>query len=234
MKKLALAFIIILMISGNLYSQLPISLSAKAGTNMTFGSFNDAYKNGLSWDLSVYYSTPLPGLDLSASLGHDGFKYQSTYLADQVSANFTGVTLTGFSPDWTASDMNILFGAKFTLPVGTTKTYLTAEGGVHFVNFADRLKGQRINGSSNTQMTIDLTNNTESVSQSAFGYAIGGGMEIPIVPKVALDISLKYNYTGVKFSNAYTIFRNNNEQFTVSELKNMNYLTVRGGIIIHL
>jgi hypothetical protein len=234
MKKIVLAVIVVLMVSGNLFSQVPLSFGVKIGTDVTLGKFKDEYKNGFSSELGVYYAMPLRGLALSATIGFDNFRYQSQYLIDQVSTNFPGVTLTDFNPGWTASDMPVMFGAKYTFPAGTAKIYLTGELGVHFVNFADRLKGQQINGSSNSEMTLSLAGNTETKSESAFGYAFGGGMEIPMSKKTAFDIGAKYNFTGVKISNAYTIFRNSNEQFTTSEIKNLNYVTVRGGIVIHL
>ena len=112
------------------------------------------------------------------------------------------------------------------------KPYITGELGLHLVSFADRFSGQRLIGNSGSPVTFQLNGATESGSEVGLGTAIGGGIEIPLVPKVSLDLNVKYVYAGITYAKSYNVFQNSGSQFTTTELKNLNYVTIRGGIVI--
>jgi opacity protein-like surface antigen len=234
MKKIISAVsILIIVLSTNLYSQTPFSVGAKVGADIPLGDFSNLYKGGVGGEVGLYYSTPFPGLALSLTIGYDGFKYKNAYFTTLIENNF-GVPVSNFSPSWTATDIPVMVGAKYSLPIGTSDAYVTGEVGLHLMNFSDRLMAGQINVSSSNPLNIVTAKYSESSSETGFGFALGGGVEIPIVPKIALDIAVKYNYSGITYSKSYTVFRNNNEQFTTNELKNISYATAKLGVIIHL
>ena len=102
------------------------------------------------------------------------------------------------------------------------------------MSFSDRfMKGTRVIGSSSDPSNITLNGSTESGSSFGFGTALGVGIIIPLVPKINIDVNAKYNYGSVVYSNSYTVFLNNNSQFTTLELKNISFVTLRGGVIIN-
>ncbi|MDD5361200.1 MAG: outer membrane beta-barrel protein [Ignavibacteria bacterium] len=234
MKKILLSVCVVFLMSSNLFSQTPFSFGAKVGANIPIGTFSDVYKSGVSGEVVLYYSTPLPVLDLSLTVGYDGFKYKNDYFTNQISTNFPGVTVDNFSPSWTATDIPIMVGAKVKLPFVSMGPYFTGEVGIHFLSLNDRFMAGQINVSSSNPMHINTVGYSESKSVAGFGFALGAGLEIPLVPKIGIDIALKYNYATNTYANSYTIFRNNNEQFTTLELKNISYITAKAGVIVHL
>lgn len=228
--KIVLALILLTMVT-NIYSQTPFSVMVSAGYNSPFGDFSNQYKGGASVEAGICYSLPFPGLDLTLTGGYNGFKYKGDYFTGLVSSKL-GYSVSGFSVDWTATDIPFMVGGRFKIPGGNAKPYVTGEIGIHFMSFKDRFNGERIIGNSSNPTTLQLNGATESGSEIGVGYSIGGGIEIPVVPKINLDLNVKYNYADIKYSKSYNVFLNNNTQFTTSEIKGLNNFTIRGGIII--
>lgn len=235
MKKLSIIFILAVLfstVSG--YSQTPLTVKLTGGINSPMGTFSDVYKSGASIEGALYYSLPFPGLDLSLTAGYNGFKYKNEYFTGLVQSNLS-TTVDNFNYSWTATDIPVMVGARFKLPAGNMRPYVTGEIGLHFMSFADRFNGQRLIGnSSSTSTSFSYNGAIESGSETGFGTSIGAGIEIPVAPKISLDLNAKYNYSSLVFSKSFNVFRNSNSQFTTSELKSPNYLTVRGGIVISL
>lgn len=233
MKKISvLVILMVLFTSVFAYSQTPFRGNLTAGINNPLGDFSNLYKSGVSVEAGLLYSLPLIGIDLSLTAGYNGFTYKNDYFTGLVSSNLGGVTVSGFNVSWTATDIPVMVGARYKLPAGNMKPYITGEVGLHLVSFADRFNGQRLIGNSSNPTTFQLNGATESGSEIGIGTAIGGGIEIPLVPKVNLDLNVKYVYAGITYAKSYNVFRNNNSQFTTTELKNLNYVTVKGGIVI--
>jgi hypothetical protein len=232
--RLMLFFMVLLTVTIG-YSQTPFRVNVTAGINSPLGDFSNLYKSGVSAEAGIFFTPmPLVGLDLTFTAGYNGFKYKNEYFTGLVNTNLGTVT-ANFNYSWTATDIPIMIGGRFKLPVGTMRPYITGELGLHFVSFKDRFNGQRIEGnSSGNPVSFNFNGTTESGSEIGVGTSIGGGFEIPVLPKVNLDINLKYNYAGITYSKSYNIFRNNNLQYTTTEMKNLNYFTVRAGIVIDL
>jgi opacity protein-like surface antigen len=124
-----------------------------------------------------------------------------------------------------------MIGVKYNFPTPGFSPYVWGEAGVHFLSFKDRLTGRSIGSSSNpTKITLS----TEQGSETAFGYAIGAGITIPVAPKIGIDFNVKYNGNGAIYSKQFEVFRNNNSQFTNPEMKNMGFITARAGILLTL
>ncbi len=140
--------------------------------------------------------------------------------------------MTGFDVSWTATDIPIMVGARYKFPAGNIKPYVTGEVGLHFISFSDRFNGTKITGNSSDPTTFNLNGATESTSETGIGSSLGAGLEIPVAPKISLDINAKYHYASVKYSKAYNIFINSNRQHTTVEMKNVSDLTIRGGVVI--
>jgi hypothetical protein len=235
MKKIRLMLFLVLVFSSVCgYSQTPFRINLTAGINSPLGDFSNLYKSGASIEAGVFF-TPLPlvGLDLTLTAGYNGFKYKNEYFTGLVNTNLGAVT-DNFNYSWTATDIPIMVGGRLKLPVGSMRPYITGELGLHFVSFKDRFNGQRIEGNTSNPVSFNFNGTTESGSEIGVGTSIGGGFEIPVVPKVNLDINLKYNYAAITYAKSYVIFRNNNLQYTTTEMKNLNYFTVRAGIVIDL
>jgi len=228
-----LAFAILLLAAINTYAQTPITIKLTGGINNPTGDFSNVYKSGTSIEGALYYSLPVPGLDLTFTAGYNGYKYKNEYFTGLVNTNL-GVGVDNFNVSWTATDIPVMIGAKFQLPSGNIKPYATGEVGVHFMSFSDRFNGQKLTGNTNNPTTFSFNGSTESGSETGFGTAIGAGIEIPVAPKIYLDLNAKYNYSTVKYSKSFLVFRNSNSQFVTPELKNPNYFTVRGGIVFSL
>jgi opacity protein-like surface antigen len=224
-------FLLVLFTSICSYSQTPFRGNLTAGINNPLGDFSNLYKGGVSIEAGLFYSLPLIGIDLTLTAGYNGYKYKNDYFTGLVSTNL-GATVSGFNVSWTATDIPVMVGARYKLPVGNIRPYISGEVGLHLVSFADRFNGQRLIGNSSNPTTFQLNGATESGSEIGIGTAIGGGIEIPLVPKVNLDLNVKYNYAGITYSKSYNVFRNSGSQFTTVELKNLNYVTIRGGVVI--
>jgi hypothetical protein len=232
MKKIGIVvFLLVLFTSICSYSQTPFRGNLTAGINNPLGNFSNLYKGGVSIEAGLFYSLPLIGIDLTLTAGYNGYKYKNDYFTGLVSTNL-GATVSDFNVSWTATDIPVMVGARYKLPVGNIRPYISVEVGLHLVSFADRFNGQRLIGNSSNPTTFQLNGATESGSEIGIGTAIGGGIEIPLVPKVNLDLNVKYNYAGITYSKSYNVFRNSGSQFTTTELKNLNYVTIRGGVVI--
>jgi opacity protein-like surface antigen len=214
------------------YSQTPLSLNLTGGANVPMGEFKDVYKSGLSIEAGVFYAIPLTGIDLTFTAGYNGFTFKNDYFTNLVQTKL-GVGVDGFNPSWTATDVPIMVGAKYSIPLLPYSPYVWGELGVHFLSFKDRLTG-RMTGNTNNPTTINWANNVESGSETAFGYAIGAGITMPLVPKISIDLNIKYNSNGGIYSKSFEVFRNSNSDYINPELKNMTFLTVRAGILISL
>lgn len=201
------------------------------GANVPMGDFGNVYKAGPSAQLGfIFLSLPAANTDLSVSAEYNSFSYKNEYFTQQVKTNL-GVGTTGFTPDWKATDFSIMAGARLKMQGLVLKPYGEAQVGVHFMNFDQRLTGKII-GSSSDPSNISLNGATETASETGFSTALGIGTEISVAPKFSFDLGLKYNYAMIKYSNSYTVFLNNNSQYTTLEMKNASFLTVRGGIIV--
>ena len=231
-KLLTLLFIGLLIVSvNNSKAQTPFRGSLNIGANVPIADFSDVYKTGVSVEAGLFYSLPLIGLDLTLTAGYNGFKFKNEYFTDLVRSNLE-VAVRDFAPDWTATDIPVMIGARFKLPVSSIKPYVTGEIGIHVMNFNERFNGSRIIGSSSDPSSFSLSGATESKSKIGFGFAFGAGVEIPIIPKVSIDLGAKYNYNGITYSNSFEVFRNSNSNFINPELKNASYLSVRGGVVL--
>lgn len=232
MKKATL-IVLLVMLSGSLSAQTPFNIGANIGYNAPAGKFGDVYKGGVSGDVTLFYSTPAPGLELTLRVGYGQYKYKNDFFVDQVRTNFSGFT-TDFNPDWKLTDVPVMVGGKLRFPVPGVDPYVTGEIGLHMLKYENRFKEGTFNTSSSDPLQVNLSTASESVSESAFGFAIGGGMEFPIIPKVGFDLGVKLNYMAATFSKKYTVVRNANSSFTSDELKNPMYITGKLGITIHL
>lgn len=234
MKRLKFVLVFVIMLFAfNIYSQTPFTIKLTGGMSSPIGDFSNVYKSGASIEAGIFYSLPFPGLDLTFTAGYNGFKYKNDYFTGLVSSNLN-VSVDNFNYDWTATDIPIMVGAKYMLPAGSMKPYVTGEVGVHLMSFSDRFNGQKLVGNSSNPTSFSYNGATESGSEVGVGTTLGAGIEIPLAPKISLDLNAKYYYTGITYAKSYNVFRNNNSQFTTSELKNLNFITVRGGIVISL
>lgn len=216
-------------------AQTPLSIGANVGINSPMSEFSDVYKSGFSGEAVLLYSTPAPGLDISLTIGYNSFSFKNDYFTDLVKTKLPTTGVDGFNPDWTATDIPVMVGGRFEFPAGGFSPYVTGEIGLHFMSFSDRFNGTRIIGTTSDPYKINNLNDaTESASETGFGFALGGGFLIPFAPKISLDIGVKYNYGGLVFSKQFEVFRNSTDNFTNPELKNISFITARGGIIISL
>jgi opacity protein-like surface antigen len=232
MKKTGVFFVLILLFASYCsYSQTLLRGNLTAGYNLPFGEFADQYKGGVSVEAGIFYVIPVSGINLTITSGYNSLKFKNEYFTDLVKTKLN-YGVSGFNVSWTATDIPIMVGARYKFPVGNIKPYVTGEVGLHFVSFTDRFSGSKITGNASDPTTFNLNGATESGSEVGIGTSIGAGIEIPVAPKISLDLNAKYNYAGVKYSKAYNVFINNSTQFTTIEMKNMSDLTIRGGIVI--
>lgn len=232
MKKSGILILLVVLFTGICgYSQTLVRGNLTVGYNSPFGEFSDQYKGGVSVEAGLFYTVPLTGIDLTLSAGYNGLKYKNEYFTELVRTKlFVGVT--GFDVSWTATDIPIMVGARYKFPAGNIKPYITGEVGLHFMSFSDRFNGTKFTGNSSNPTTFNLNGATESSGETGIGTSLGAGLEIPVAPKISLDINAKYHYASVKYSKAYNIFINSNQQHTTVELKNVSDLTIRGGVVI--
>ena len=232
MKKLNIILVVLFtLMFVNSYSQTPLSGSINLGMNVPMSTFGDVYKGGLSGEAGLFYSIPNTGIDMTLTIVYKGFKYKNDYFTGLVNTNL-GVGVSTFPFDWSATVIPIMVGARYKFPAGGVKPYISGELGLHMMSFSDRFNGAQIIGNSSNPTTFQFDGTTESGSETGFGMAFGAGVEISVAPKIALDLGAKYNYGGVIYSKSYNVFRNNNSQFTTTELKNTSFVTIRGGVVI--
>lgn len=235
MKKIiSLSVILFLFFVTNSYSQVPLKFAASIGPNFPNGTFAEVYKSGITAEVSGFYGLPFPGLDLSLTVGYSTFTYKNDYFLNEVRSKLL-VVVNNFEPDWVATEIPILIGVRYGVQSPSATPYATGELGVRLMNFSDRFSGAQILANSNNPTSIlDLSKVSESKMDIGFGGSLGIGVEIPILPKVDFDISVKYNYSTVTFSKSYNFFRNSNSQYTSEELKGVGYFTFKGGAKIRL
>jgi opacity protein-like surface antigen len=232
MKKLILLLVLLVVSFTGTYAQTPISIGANAGGDFPMGTFTDVYKGGVSGEFVLLYSLPAPGLDLSLTVGYNGMTYKNEYFTSEFSTNL-GVSVDNFTPEWKATDIPVMVGARYKFPAKGATAYMSGEIGMHFVNFDSRFNGTKMTCNSSSPATINnLSSAIESASESGFGFALGAGCLIDIAPKFAIDLGVKYNYGGLVYSKAYNVFRNSTSQYTSEELKNISFVTARIGAII--
>ena len=234
MKRFKVIFAVVLtfVFLSNAFPQTPIKLNLTGGVNTPLGDFAEQYKMGLSIEGGVFYSIPMAPIDLTLTAGYNSFTYKNEYFTNLVTAKL-GVGVANFNPTWTATDIPIMVGARYTIPSPGYSPYIWGEAGLHLLSFKDRLTG-RITGNTSNPTTLSWSGNTESGSETVFGYAIGAGVTIPIAPKIGLDLNVKYNGNSAIYSKAFEVFRNSNSNFTNPEMKNMSFITARAGILITL
>lgn len=230
--RILLLTVITLVFLQSAYSQTPLKLNLTAGANVPMGDFKEVYKGGLSVEGGVFYSLPFVGIDLTFTAGYNGFTFKNDYFTNLVQTKL-GVGVDGFAPSWTATDVPIMIGAKYNLPLLPYSPYVWGEVGVHFLSFKDRLTG-KMTGNNNNPSTIIWANSVESGSETSFGYAIGAGVTIPLVPKIAIDLNIKYNGNGGIYSKQFQVHITDPKDFINPELKNMSYLTARVGLLVTL
>lgn len=235
MKKISIlvVFSVLFLVSSFTFAQTPFKVGLNVGANVPMGEFGDVYKTGVSVEAGLYYSLPVSGLDLSLTAGYNGFKYKNDYFTGLVNTKL-GVAVDGFNPEWTATDIPIMVGARYKFPAKSFYPYVSGEIGVHFMSFSDRFNGTKITGNSSNPTTLAWKNATESKSETGFGASFGAGVEIPVAPKISLDLGAKYNYNGISYSKSFEVFRNSGSTFINPELKNATFLSVRGGVVIKL
>ena len=83
---------------------------------------------------------------------------------------------SGKADGWDMSVIPVTVGARYCFPAGSVKPYASAEAGMFF---------------STVEWEIDMDSGDESGSD--FGFAVGGGVVIPVSPTVGVDVSAKYN-----------------------------------------
>lgn len=225
-----LAFLIILLFSTDSFAQ-DRKISFSAGANIPVGSFGDQYKAGPSAQIGyVFLSLPIIPIDLSVSAEYNSFSYKNDFFTNEFQTNL-GAAASGFNPEWMATDFSLMVGGRLKLPGLILNPYGEVQAGVHFMNFNQRLTGQ-INASSSDPSNISLAGATESGNETGVGTSIGLGTEISIIPKITIDLGAKYNYSSIAFSKGYSVFRNNNSQYSTAEIKSASFITARAGIMI--
>jgi hypothetical protein len=224
-------FLFISFLSVNSFSQGK-KIIINGGVNAPVGAFSDVYKTGASAQLGfVFFSLPLVDIDLSASLEYNSFVYKNEYFVNQFRTNL-GAAPSGFNPDWSANDYAIMAGARVKLPGLIFHPYAEGQVGIHIISFNQRLSGQ-INASSSDPSSVSLNGATESGSETGFGTEFGIGTELSIIPKFTFDVGLKYSFAAITYAKPYTVFRNNNSQYTTSELKNVSFISARAGFVLN-
>jgi hypothetical protein len=224
---------IILSTSVSAFAQSPYSGSLNIGANMLMGNFKKVYKSGASVEAGIFYALPYPGMKFTFTVGYNGFKYDESYFKNLVLEK-TDEAVVDFYPDWSATDIPIMIGARYKFPSNDISTYLSCELGVHYISFNSRFNGSKLLGN-DTLMTVKFSNTdlcTESKAEIGFGASLGAGFEIPIVPKVNLDFGLKYKYCGVLYFKSFEVLTSNGLSFVAPELKNISYITIKAGVVV--
>lgn len=235
MKKIKILSVLLLTfcLSVTGFSQIPLKFNLTAGANLPMGEFKDVYSAGVSVEAAGFYSIPVTGIDLSLSIGYNSFSFKNEYFTNLVK-NKLLVGVKDFNPSWSASDIPIMVGARYNIPAVGFSPYVWGEVGVHMLSFKDRFKSGKMTASSSDPTNVSWQTNIESGSETAFGYAIGAGVLIPLVPKLKLDVNFKFNGNRAVYSKSFEVFRNSNSNFTNPELKGISFLTMRAGILIDL
>lgn len=225
-----LIFIFILICSSS--AQTPFRANLSVGVNSALSDFANQYKGGFSVEGGAFYSIPKSDIDLTLLIGYNNFTYKNSYVNDLVLKNL-GMTIDYFTYKWTASDVPVMAGARFKFPSGTLKPYLAGELGIHYVQFNERFNGDTITASTTTPRIIYFSK-TEKASEIGFGFGVSFGFEFNIYPKVNIDLNAKYNYGKINCTKAYTVFLQQNKQFTATPLEKMSFFTLKAGFIIDL
>jgi len=227
---LVIIFIFILINSG--FSQTPFRASLSVGVNSALSDFANQYKGGFSAEGGAFYSLPKSDIDLTLLVGYNNFTYNNAYVNDLVLKNL-GMTIDYFTYKWSASDIPVMAGARFKFPSGTLKPYLAGEIGFHYVQFNERFNGDTITASTGNPPIIYFSK-TEKSSEIGLGFGLSFGFEFNIYPKVNIDLNAKYNYGKINCTKAYTVFLNQNKQFTATPLEKMSFFTLKAGLVVDL
>lgn len=88
------------------------------------------------------------------------------------------------------SSIPVLFGGRYSFDIeGNITPYGAVELGFHFTSFSFDMPSYEING-------VTYGGGSESVSETEFGFGIGGGAYFPVGDNLLIDANLQYNTMG--------------------------------------
>ena len=186
MKNLIIIFApILLLSSSSSYAQSKFALSATGGVNIGMSDFAETYGNGYNGTATFLYSAVV-STDFTFSIGYNKWNKEER--------SFTSIPL--------------MAGFRFYLPALGLRFYLPGYLGLHITTSEAEEPTAVINGEV-------IGGNVVSLSNNHFGFGIGAGLLIPLVPKFSLDINTTFNSISTTESNS-------------------NYISINGGILFEL
>lgn len=192
---------------------MKVRLALALGIVLLFGkmaSAQDDHKIEITGDYSYIHANPqnnnvIPTFSLNGGGGSGAF-YLSKYIG--VVAEFEGYGSYTHNV-YTGAGLVSVSGNLFTYNVGPIVKYRTE----HFEPFVEAMFG-----GAHSNFYGNLYNNcggscaSKSPSNNAFDFIIGGGLDIPLSPKITIR-PVEVNYVLTRFGNAFTGGNNNQSNF---------------------
>jgi|WetSurMetagenome_2_1015567.scaffolds.fasta_scaffold12865_4 opacity protein-like surface antigen len=237
MKKIVSYFVfgLILFSSVITFAQIPLGANINTGIRLTTGDFRKQYKDNYCLGGEVFYKTRLPGLDLTLSYTYGSYVYRNSYLFDLIKEK-SGAYLAMSNFNWFIDNSSVMIGGKYKiLPEGSTP-YVSGEIGMNFAKINKRLNGNNLNCNTNGNLTLfrNLDSCSVKASESGFGFALGAGVLIPLIPHLDLDMGVRYTYSKILISKATDIIISENKKLSVPELNSLSHFTLKVGISMYL
>ena len=185
MKNSIIIFTVVLIVSSSSFAQSKFALGIAGGVNLSTNDFADKYGNGYNATSTFLYFA-VASTALTFSIGYNKWNKEEV--------SFTSIPL--------------MAGFRFYFPALGIKFYLPGYLGLHIATSEAKLPTAKINGEV-------IGGNVVSFSDNHFGFGIGAGVLIPLVPRFSLDINTTFNSISTTESNS-------------------NYISINGGILFEI
>lgn len=227
MKKiLFILFISFILVACNI-SQAQIFFKTGVNTGATFPTqdFNEMFNTQLGSEVYLAYPISKTNIDVTISIGYSRFQFDNDFVNNKLKTLYgPGETVPVLDINANFSTTPLLIGARYTLPKGVIRPFVSLEGGLHFASF------DIVNGTINIPQSGTVIVPKERKTETKFGGSIGAGLIYPIEGVFDIDLIAKYNYMDVNFEQDYDIVKSDGTRVRSYSSSKGTFFTVRAGI----
>ncbi len=227
MKKIIFIFIALFIITVYQDSSAQIFFRTGVNTGVTLPTqdFNEMFNTQLGSEVYLAYPVSKTNLEVTISIGYSRFQFDNEFVNNKLKALYgPGETVPVLDVNANFSTTPLLIGARYTLPKGIIRPFVSLEGGLHFVSF------DIVNGTINIPQSGTIFIPKERRTETKFGGSLGAGFIYPIEGVFDVELVGKYNYMDVNFEQDYDIVKSDGTRVRSYSSSKGTYFTLKAGI----
>jgi len=227
MKKIKFILIVFLTFSAFQISTAQIFFRTGVNTGATLPTqdFNEMFNTQLGSEVYLAYPAGKSNIEVTISIGYSRFQFDNEYVNNKLKTLYgPGETVPVLDINANFSTTPLLIGARYTLPKGVIRPFVSVEGGLHFVSF------DIINGTINIPQSGTVYIPKERRTETKFGASLGAGVIYPIEGVFDVELVGKYNYMDVNFEQDYDIVKSDGTRIRSYSASKGTYFTIKAGI----